>query len=237
MDIFRLLKTTFEPVNSLTNENRDDYTEPHASARLSHFTDTAVTCQDPEDTVIIIDVSISMNDDDYPPTRLCGGIEAAVEYVHARSQRHPYDRIAVASFSNQGRVVLGLTDISRKQRIISAIESLTIESGTDIKAGLEQALCIFNNDRQSGRSRRVILLTDGHGGRPLSTAQRLKTSYNTLIDVAGIGGTSEDVNEKLLKKVATTDPDGFNHYYFIKDSKGLKDHYRRLACGLIRSGG
>ncbi|HUT42812.1 MAG TPA: hypothetical protein VMW95_00640, partial [Desulfobacterales bacterium] len=81
------------------------------------------------------------------------------------------------------------------------------------------------------------LLTDGHGGHPVKIANKLKDKYSAILDVVGIGGSAEVVNESLLRKVATTDPDGFNHYRFIKDSMDLKEHYKHLATGLIWHGG
>ena len=54
--------------------------------------------------------------------------------------------------------------------------------------------------------------------------------------IVGIGGTRGAVKESLLWKVATTDQDGFNHYFFIKDSAALKQHYRQLATGLVWRG-
>ena len=196
---------------------------------------TACETDCPVDTVIVVDISGSMGDADYHPTRLDGGIEASVEYVNTRAGKHPKDRIAVVSFSDNGSVVLGLTDISKRDRIISAIKSLMIEGGTNITTGLQKAIDIYRKDQESGRLRRVILLTDGQGGHPVSTAEKLKQQYNTLIDVIGIGGSRKAVNEKLLQKVATTDPDGFKHYYFIKNSKTLREHYRKLATGLVWS--
>lgn len=189
----------------------------------------------PRDTVIVVDVSMSMEDCDYYPTRLDGGIEAGIEYINARA-KYPGDKIAVVSFSDDACIVLGLTDINKKSKIISALCCLTIEGGTNITKGLKAAITVFDNNENNNHLRHVILLTDGYGSNPVRTAEKLKEQY-AVIDVVGIGGTPDAVNTKLLRKVATTDPDGFNRYYFIKDSKTLREHYRKLATGLVWSKG
>jgi len=236
MFINMLLKKTSAAFNSLSKQygaNALVYTEQtHPDKQCTNTTGEA-SC--PIDTAIVIDVSVSMEDGDYYPTRLDGGIEAGIEYVNVRAKKHSNDRIAVVSFSDSGCIVLGLTNISKRNRIVSAIESLMIEGGTNITTGLQKAISIFSRDKEPGCLRRVILLTDGHGGYPVSTAEKLKNKYSAVIDVIGIGGSHKAVNEKLLRKVATTDPDGFNRYYFIKDSKTLKEHYRQLATGLVWS--
>ena len=56
--------------------------------------------------------------------------------------------------------------------------------------------------RRNDVVRGIILLTDGHGGHPLRTADDLK-SRGVVIDVIGIGPSPSAVDEKLLKKVAS----------------------------------
>ena len=68
-------------------------------------------------------------------------------------------------------------------------------------------------------------------------AVMLKQRLDAVIDVVGIGGSPSVVNEALLRQVATTDPDGFCHYRFIKDAQALSKHYTQLAQGLIWRGG
>ena len=192
---------------------------------------------EPRDTVIVVDVSASMDEADYPPTRLHGGIQAAIEYVNARAETYPQDRVALVSFSIEARVVLPLSAIDAKEKIVPAIQSLRIDGGTDIAAGLKAAARVFGRCKESDHHRHIVLLTDGHGGRPVKIAKKLKDYYQAVIDVVGIGGSHSAVNESLLRRIASTDPvDGFNHYRFIKDPETLKEHYRNLATGLVWRG-
>jgi Mg-chelatase subunit ChlD len=166
----------------------------------------------------MFDVSGSMSENDYPPNRLAGAIEAAAEYGKARAEQSPDDRIAVVTFNETAQIVLPLTHILEKQKILSAICQLKAGGGTDIAEGLKAAMRVFDMQPLAHRLRQAILLTDGDGGNPLPKATILKAQYGAVIDVAGIGGTPEAVRESLLREVATTDPDGFNHYRLIKDS-------------------
>jgi uncharacterized protein with von Willebrand factor type A (vWA) domain len=177
-----------------------------------------------------------MGGSDYPPTRLDGGIKVSVEYVDKRIEQSPNDRVAVVSFNSTARIVLPLTPITNKEKIVRVIRKLTAGGGTDIAEGLKAAAEIFEAEPQSNRQRHIITLTDGQGGRPLKIAGKLKTEYRVIINVVGIGGSPSDVNESLLRKVATTDPDGFCHYCFIKDTEALSEHYRQLATGIVWRG-
>jgi hypothetical protein len=100
----------------------------------------------PTDTVFNFDASGSMGYSDYPPTRLDGGIEAAIEYINTRSIQNPTDRIAVVAFTESARIVIPLTPICEKKRIVKAIRSLTSGGGTDITKGLEATIHIFDQE-------------------------------------------------------------------------------------------
>lgn len=73
--------------------------------------------------------------------------------------------------------------------------------GTDIDAGLKVADQALQWHRFSV-VRRIILLTDGQGGYPLQTAESLK-QRGVVIDAIGVGDQPSDVDEKLLRAVAS----------------------------------
>lgn len=184
--------------------------------------------------IIIIDCSYSMDDTDYRPTRLKAAQNAAMEYVNTLVGQNTDTIATVISFSDEARVVVSPTSMSESQRIIQGIQSIKVDGGTNIGEGFKQVEKVLTG--HNGQNQ-IILLTDGFGDCPLSISQRLKKRCGSIIDVVGIGGSPRDVNESLLKKVATTEPDGTNHYRFIADEGTLKLHYRKLATGLTRVGG
>lgn len=190
----------------------------------------------PRDTAAVLDVSSSMGISDYAPTRLKGGIGATLAYTDARRKTCPGDRVAVVSFHHAARVVLPLTPITNKKMIDRALHRLRDDGGTDLAEGLRAVASLFANRPPADRRRHVILLTDGQGSEPLEMAVHLKERLGVVIDVVGIGGSPDVVNEALLRQVATTDPDGFCHYRFIKDTQTLSEHYTQLAQGLLWRG-
>lgn len=82
-----------------------------------------------------------------------------------------------------------------------------------------------------GIVRRIILLTDGqHLGKisPIGIANKLK-GIGVTIDCIGIGGSPKDVDEKLLKQIASRNADGSIRYCFIGDQQQLLRKYQTLA--------
>jgi hypothetical protein len=82
-----------------------------------------------------------------------------------------------------------------------------------------------------GVTHRVLLLTDGgHNGDvdPLPVARRLKAT-GVVIDALGIGGSPGDVDEDLLRELASMGPDGKPRYAFIGDKAELVTKFKQLG--------
>jgi Mg-chelatase subunit ChlD len=98
-----------------------------------------------------------------------------------------------------------------------------------LEPGIDKCLSIASgNDKIT---KRIILLTDGeHLGddNPTNIATRLKKN-GVIIDCIGIGGSSRDVDEKLLKQIASRNPDGSIRYCFIGNQQKLLRKYQTLA--------
>ncbi len=186
--------------------------------------------------IFVIDHSGSMASKDYPPNRLEAAKEAAIEYVQTLASKYINANIAVVSFSDKAKIIVPLSPISSIKKIIKGIGSIDVDGSTDIAAGLDKALEIISEVSTNGCNNNVVTITDGFGGHPLNVSSIIKEEYGVVIDVIGIGGSHEDVNEELLIKVATTNPDGTSHYRFIKDRQSLTKHYRELASGLAWKG-
>ena len=193
----------------------------------------------PNDTVCVNDTSSSMSWKDCKPSRLEAGKMATEKFISKRTSISKTDRIALVSFDTSAHIVLPFTDITNLTLINSAVTSLKAEGGTDIAEGLKAAAGIFANDPivnfAGRRLKRILLLTDGCGGRPLKISQALKDA-DILIEVIGIGGDRSAVNEKLLRKVAKTDANGFTHYWFFTDTDNLVKQYENIATGIVWKG-
>ncbi len=181
-----------------------------------------------EHTVLVIDVSGSMAwQFDKGVTKLQAAARAGCNLVTNKAQIDADDEVGLVCFDNKARIEFEVRPLrTHKIELIRAIQSLGIEGGTDLNAGLlaaERALCAA----RSGIVQRIVMLTDGQGGEPLATADLLK-SRGVVIDVIGVGESPSNVNEPLLKKVASC-IQGELHYRFIKDHQSLIAHYTELA--------
>ena len=181
-----------------------------------------------EQTVFVVDVSGSMSESyDSRFTKIEAAVRANSSMVLEKSRLDDQDEIGLVLFKDWASTHLPLCTIaSHRPQILSSLQTLSSGSGTDIDAGLKEAGGVFDWCR-TDVVRRIVLLTDGHGGHPLSTAQDLK-SKGVVIDVIGVGSAPSGVDEKLLRKVASI-IEGECRYRFIKDQQTLVAHYTQLA--------
>ncbi len=142
-------------------------------------------------------------------------------------QIDPDDEIGIVAFESCAYKLLDLCPMTNnKPLILQKLQSLTTLGGTDINKGLVMAESMFDWSRNDV-VRRIVLLTDGDGGDPLLIAMNLK-SRGLVLGAIGIGDSPRNVNEKLLRRVASV-IEGENRYRFIKDSDDLVNHYTQLA--------
>ena len=201
-------------------------------ARPATITRQMPAASGPERCVLLSDRSASMDADDYPPTRLTAGFDAALEYLFARQALVSPDLISVVLFDTDAEVVCADVGLSDAVSVVSRLKAKhPIGSGTDINAGLLAAERLFRREMANYRHH-IVLLTDGQGGDPIRTARRLHDA-GVLIDVIGIAGRPQDVAESEMRKVAST-IDGLNHYRYIGNKAELLKHFKSIATGLMR---
>ena len=181
-----------------------------------------------EHTFLVNDVSGSMSSPfDGAVSKEEAVIRATVTMVIQKAQIDPNDEIGIVTFNSHAQLVLPLCPLhSHKQQIISALQSMTPSNGTDINEGLKAARDAFDWSRDDV-VRRIVLLTDGQGGYPLRTAEELK-SRGVVIDVIGVGASPSDVDEKLLRQVASV-VEGELRFRFLADQRTLLIHYTQIA--------
>ena len=181
---------------------------------------------------LIIDGSPSMLEPDWPPTRLAAAQEAAAAYVDRLACEDPDASIAIITYSASSRVVCGLTPASDVGTLKRAISRIRVNNYTNIRSGLEAAYTILKNRQQDAQA---VLLTDGchnTGADPRPVANQLKQF--TTIECIGIGPRSE-VDEELLRNIASRYPDGTPRYRWIGDREGLVQEFKNLAGRISRS--
>lgn len=186
----------------------------------------------PRDCALVLDVSPSMEAKDWKPTRLAGAQNAAKTYCARLGSEEPEARVAIISYGGRATACRSLTPAYDQPSLVSGIESMSVIGSTNITAGLQAAHKLLEG---SPRPCQVVLLTDGEhnkGVGPRGIAGVLR-QYATL-EIVGIGGSPADVNESLLREIASAYPDGSKRYRWIGDPERLEEHFHRLAGGLSR---
>lgn len=232
--------------------------------RYLDFANHVRSSHTPETMMTLIDLSPSMDDDDWKPTRKAGAITANIELIRAKAKCHPQDKLGIIGFSGDATVLHNPVCFKNGFKgLLRALKNLPDGCSTNFTAALELAeKCLLGGKRKSANSffskmlseilyetddassrpicssrnrtgalRRIILLTDGEhntGTCPLKAASRLK-SAGVVIDCIGIGGSRGDIDEKLLKEIASRNPNGSIRYCFIGDRQRLLRKYQSLA--------
>ena len=184
--------------------------------------------QQRELTCLVMDVSGSMDEDfDGVTNKLQAASKAGHAFLDQKYRIDPSDEVALVSFTEEAQIQTNLATLSTHMaQLKGSLSSLMAEGGTNIEKGLAkggEALRWTNEDVV----RRIVLMTDGHGGNPIQTAEGLK-SDSVVIDVIGVGPQPSKVDEKLLKQVASV-VQGQTRYRFIRDSRTLVNHYTILG--------
>lgn len=141
------------------------------------------------DLFIVVDVSLSMNAEDFPPNRL----EAAKDRIREFVKLRPTDRIGLIIFSEKAFTLLPLsTDLDLISKMIDEIKMGFLGNGTNIGDAL--GLAIGRAEQSLANNKVIILLTDGvsivGNMTPIQAAEIAKEKN---IKIYGIGiGKKED---------------------------------------------
>lgn len=207
-------------------------------------------------TGCVLDMSTSMSEKDYPPTRLLAAIAAIKALVLEKKQKRPHDKVGIVGFARDGFPICPMTSVQQDGSIIRSLSGLSTHGATDFVVGLKLFRKMLDCEAPSRPTRQgwfrkptsgsqaisegpvepfvahcVFLSDGGHSGTkrvPIRVCQELRES-NVLIDCIGIGGSPDRVDEKCLKAMASVGPDGQPRYRFIGDSASLIQEFRRVA--------
>ena len=186
-----------------------------------------------EFTVFVLDASPSMEAKDFPPTRYKAAVMATKSYLDARLMTGCRDKVAAVVFAGYATVICKGTPIERAERDVvdRLLGAISVGGGTNIEAGIVAAASIVRKNHE-GYLRRLIVLSDGFGMID-RTGENLKAE-GVVIDCIGIGGSQNEVDEELLKSLATVE-NGTPRYRFIGDgnSTELISHFRKIATDLV----
>lgn len=193
------------------------------------------------DIMLCLDISGSMNANDFAPSRLEAAKAVAADFVSAR----PGDRIGITIFSIVSYTLCPVTtDHSIVLQQLAGIRSGYLEEeGTAIGSGL--ATSVDGLRKSDAKSKIVILLTDGVNiGGTISPdiATNLAKKFGIKVYTIGIGskGTmnlppgedsdsesdiSLDFNAELLQTIAS---ETGGEFYYARDTDALQKVYKNI---------
>lgn len=180
-------------------------------------------------SILCIDQSGSMSISDYTPSRLEGAISACQTFITEKRTHQPNAHIAIVGFDTSGIVHCPVQPIAHD--FSSYFKKMKSGGGTNFHAGLKTVQEVFaKGNKKNNLQPHLVFLSDGHSGggyQSIKLSRKLK-NQGFEIDCIGVGGSPSDVDEKLLKKIASKAL-GKPRYRFISDTQALQVEFKKLA--------
>lgn len=194
------------------------------------------------DIMLCLDISGSMNAQDFLPNRLEASKNMAIDFVNKRLA----DRIGVVIFSGESFTQCPLTtDHAVLVQAIQNIRNGLLEDGTAIGAGLGTSVDRLRTS--TSKSKVIILLTDGVNNGGLidpNTAKEIAKAFSVKVYTIGVGTdgyapvqvkddlgniTTQQqkvtIDEKLLGDIAN---ETGGQYFRAKNNQALKSIYDNI---------
>ena len=199
--------------------------QPRSGARAERVASEGI------DIALVVDISSSMLAEDFQPQNR---IEVAKEKVKRFVVGRKSDRVGLVAFSGEALTQVPLT--TDYPVVLTAIDNLQVgqlEDGTAIGTAIATAA---NRLRTApGRSRVMVLLTDGENNRgaidPRTAAQAAGT-FGIRIYAIGVGSEGMayenrpvKIDEALLTEIATNTG---GRYFRAKDAQALQSIYEQI---------
>ncbi len=127
----------------------------------------------------------------------------------------PADQIAVIVFDTTATPVVRLQRAANRQRILSDIARITASGGTEILAGLREAVDELVPAR--ARKKHIIVLSDGVSTRNDETLEMVDAAAAARITVSTVG-VGEGADQTVLKTIATR---GGGRFYHTRDPASI----------------
>lgn len=139
------------------------------------------------DVVVAVDVSLSMNARDLPPSRLAKARREVIALLDLLEG----DRVGLVAFAGSAFVQCPLTSDHAALRLFldSLVPGIILDQGTNLGAALEVATRVF--DEEAASEKLVLLVTDGEEtvGDPLEAA-RTAAAAGVRVYAIGLGSVA-----------------------------------------------
>jgi Ca-activated chloride channel family protein len=140
----------------------------------------------------------------------------------------PNDQIAVVVFDSQSAPVVRLQRAANRARIVADISRIQASGGTNILAGLREAVDELLAAR--ARKKHVILLSDGQSSYE-GINDLLESASNAQITVSAVG-VGDGADQALLQMIATR---GGGRFYQTRDPASIPRIFSRETSQIARS--
>lgn len=145
------------------------------------------------------------------------------------------DRVGIAVYSDNSRVVLEPTPASEKETILSAINALQPEGSTNAEAGLILGYDMAEKFMREGTLTRVILCSDGVANvgntGPDSILNRITEQVDQGITLSTIGFGMGNYNDVLMEQLAN---DGDGNYFYVDNVREARRVFVHNLTGTLQ---
>ena len=181
--------------------------------------------------IFVVDHSGSMGIACGQVDRLRAAQDAMIALLNTRREYQADDAVLVIAFNDEAEIVLPSTSCrSNRGRIDSAIRSIGVAGGTDLKKPLELVLTLLKDERNV----HIVMLSDGQDAEDPTTAARRLKDRGAVIETIGVGNDPSEVDEQQLKAVASV-LGGKVLYRFISDADEMTGYFRtEIANRLVK---
>ncbi|BCX50109.1 serine/threonine protein kinase with TPR repeats [Haloferula helveola] len=182
----------------------------------------------PLNLTLLLDNSGSMERDDR-----AAGVGQAVEQLASLLQ--PGDKISVAGFARQPRLLADRLDGSNAAQLNGLVAQLPAEGGTNLEDALTLGSELATRQFIDGAQNRVVLFTDGAANLgdadPESLNRKVEELRNNGIafDAAGFG--ADGLNDRLLERLTRN---GNGRYYVVDTPEEADAGFAKKLAGAFR---
>ncbi|MGC4094927.1 MAG: VWA domain-containing protein [Polyangiaceae bacterium] len=165
----------------------------------------------PTDVVVVFDHSGSMNGQ-----KLEYGKQALRELI---GRLAPDDRLGLVAYASTAdvRIPLGESAATGRSRWLGVVEAMSVDSGTNIGAGLDLGVAELGRGRTRGRATRMLLLSDGLANEGDTSVSGLGARAHRALEsesVLSTVGIGSDFDENVMTALARQGAGAF--YYLAK---------------------
>lgn len=132
-----------------------------------------------EDLILAVDVSTSMRNKDFQPSRIDAVKIALKSFVQDKLKKYPSSRIGIVVFYGFSVPVIDL--VNNVKVLVKAIDSIRVlGGGTALGDGIIEAYRMLRDQSRDGSEKRVLVVTDGTfntGIEPVFAVLPLRNNY------------------------------------------------------------